>query len=27
MHYFIGLGIDFITTDNPQLLKGLLIKH
>jgi glycerophosphoryl diester phosphodiesterase len=26
MQYFIAAGIDFITTDNPQLLKGLLNK-
>jgi glycerophosphoryl diester phosphodiesterase len=26
MQYFISQGIDYITTDNPQLLKGLLIK-
>jgi glycerophosphoryl diester phosphodiesterase len=26
MQYFISQGIDFITTDNPQLLKGLLTK-
>ncbi|MDR2682532.1 MAG: glycerophosphodiester phosphodiesterase [Dysgonamonadaceae bacterium] len=24
MQYFIAQGVDFITTDNPQLLKGLL---
>jgi len=27
MLYFIRLGIDFITTDNPQLLRGLLSKN
>jgi glycerophosphoryl diester phosphodiesterase len=26
MQYFISQGVDFITTDNPQLLKGLLIR-
>jgi glycerophosphoryl diester phosphodiesterase len=26
MQYFISQGIDYITTDNPQLLKGLLAK-
>jgi glycerophosphoryl diester phosphodiesterase len=26
MQYFISQGIDYITTDNPQLLKGLLTK-
>ncbi|MDR1369279.1 MAG: glycerophosphodiester phosphodiesterase [Dysgonamonadaceae bacterium] len=26
MQYFISQGIDFITTNNPQLLKGLLSK-
>ncbi|MDR1681737.1 MAG: glycerophosphodiester phosphodiesterase [Prevotellaceae bacterium] len=28
MQYFLSQGIDYITTDNPQLLKGLLtVKH
>jgi glycerophosphoryl diester phosphodiesterase len=26
MQYFIAQGIDYITTDNPQLLKGLLTR-
>jgi glycerophosphoryl diester phosphodiesterase len=26
MQYFISQGIDYITTDNPQLLKGLLTR-
>ena len=26
MQYFLSQGIDYITTDNPQLLKGLLTK-
>jgi glycerophosphoryl diester phosphodiesterase len=26
MQYFIGQGVDFITTNNPELLKGLLTK-
>ena len=26
MQYFIGQGVDFITTNNPELLKGLLAK-
>lgn len=26
MQYFISQGVDYITTDNPQLLKGLLIR-
>ena len=26
MQYFLAQGIDYITTDNPQLLKGLLMK-
>jgi glycerophosphoryl diester phosphodiesterase len=26
VQYFISQGIDYITTDNPQLLKGLLTK-
>jgi glycerophosphoryl diester phosphodiesterase len=26
MLYFISQGVDYLTTDNPQLLKGLLIR-